>query len=73
VSHDSIFVSRHQSLQKLRGGPVRESGHNIALENPAALASKCLDFFASLKAGRARQRDPWVVMRSDEQIGTGVL
>jgi len=30
----------------VRGAVIRESGHNIALENPAALAQAYLDFFA---------------------------
>jgi pimeloyl-ACP methyl ester carboxylesterase len=30
----------------VRGAVITESGHNIALENPAALAQAYLDFFA---------------------------
>jgi hypothetical protein len=30
----------------VRGTVIPESGHNIALENPAALAQAYLDFFA---------------------------
>jgi pimeloyl-ACP methyl ester carboxylesterase len=30
----------------VRGAVIPESGHNIALENPAALARAYLDFFA---------------------------
>ncbi len=42
-------VSRQLALvaSNVRGAVIAESGHNIALENPVALAQAYLDFFAS--------------------------
>jgi hypothetical protein len=31
----------------VRSAVIAESGHNVALENPAAVAGACLDFLAS--------------------------
>ena len=36
-----------QVARDVRGTVIPASGHNIALENPAALARAYLDFFAS--------------------------
>jgi pimeloyl-ACP methyl ester carboxylesterase len=36
-----------QVASDVRGAVITESGHNIALENPSALAQAYLDFFAS--------------------------
>ena len=36
-----------QVASDVRGVVITDSGHNITLENPAALARACLDFFAS--------------------------
>jgi pimeloyl-ACP methyl ester carboxylesterase len=35
-----------QVVRDVRGAVIPASGHNIALENPAALAEAYLDFFA---------------------------
>jgi pimeloyl-ACP methyl ester carboxylesterase len=36
-----------QVARDVRGAVIPASGHNIALENPAALAQAYLDFFAA--------------------------
>jgi hypothetical protein len=43
---DQIARQLEQVASDVRGAVIPESGHNIALENPAALARAYLDFFA---------------------------
>ena len=40
-----------QVASDVRGAVITKSGHNIALDNPAALAQAYLDFFASPPSG----------------------
>jgi pimeloyl-ACP methyl ester carboxylesterase len=44
---DEVSKQLAQVASDVRGVVIAESGHNIALENPAALAEAYLDFFAS--------------------------
>ena len=44
---DQVSNQLAQVASHVRGAVIPESGHNIALENPAALAQAYLDFFAS--------------------------
>jgi pimeloyl-ACP methyl ester carboxylesterase len=43
---DEVRQQLTQVASDVRGAVIAESGHNIALENPAALAQAYLDFFA---------------------------
>jgi pimeloyl-ACP methyl ester carboxylesterase len=43
---DQVSRQLAQVASDVRGAVITESGHNIALENPAALARAYLDFFA---------------------------
>jgi pimeloyl-ACP methyl ester carboxylesterase len=43
---DQVSKQLAQVASDVRGAVITESGHNIALENPAALAQAYLDFFA---------------------------
>jgi len=43
---DQVAKQLEQVASDVRGAVITESGHNIALENPAALAQAYLDFFA---------------------------
>jgi pimeloyl-ACP methyl ester carboxylesterase len=43
---DQVRSQLTQVASNVRGAVITESGHNIALENPAALAQAYLDFFA---------------------------
>jgi len=43
---DKVFKQLERVAFDVRGVVITESGHNIALENPAALAQAYLDFFA---------------------------
>jgi len=43
---DQVSRQLAQVARDVRGAVIAESGHNIALENPAALARAYLDFFA---------------------------
>jgi pimeloyl-ACP methyl ester carboxylesterase len=43
---DQVPSQLTQVASNVRGAVITESGHNIALENPAALAQAYLDFFA---------------------------
>ena len=43
---DQVARQLAQVATDVRGAVIAESGHNIALENPAALAQTYLDFFA---------------------------
>jgi pimeloyl-ACP methyl ester carboxylesterase len=42
---DEVAKQLAQVARDVRGAVIPESGHNIALENPAALAEAYLDFF----------------------------
>ncbi|MFZ0192846.1 MAG: hypothetical protein WAL72_38510 [Streptosporangiaceae bacterium] len=44
---DAVAEQLTQVARDVRGAVIPASGHNIALENPAALAQAYLDFFAS--------------------------
>jgi pimeloyl-ACP methyl ester carboxylesterase len=44
---DEVRRQMTQVASDVRGAVITESGHNIALENPSALAQAYLDFFAS--------------------------
>jgi pimeloyl-ACP methyl ester carboxylesterase len=43
---DEVSTQLAQVARDVRGAVIPASGHNIALENPAALAQAYLDFFA---------------------------
>ena len=43
---DEVSKQLEQVARDVRGVVIPASGHNIALENPAALAQAYLDFFA---------------------------
>ena len=43
---DEVSKQLAQVAHDVRGVVIRAAGHNIALENPAALAQAYLDFFA---------------------------
>ena len=43
---DEVSKQLAQVARDVRGAVIPASGHNIALENPAALAQAYLDFFA---------------------------
>ena len=43
---DEVSKQLAQVARDVRGTVIPASGHNIALENPAALAQAYLDFFA---------------------------
>jgi pimeloyl-ACP methyl ester carboxylesterase len=43
---DQVSRQLAQVASDVQGAVIPESGHNIALENPAALAQAYLDFFA---------------------------
>ena len=43
---DEVSRQLAQVARDVRGAVIPASGHNIALENPAALAQAYLDFFA---------------------------
>jgi pimeloyl-ACP methyl ester carboxylesterase len=43
-----VYTQLAQVASNVRGAVIAESGHNIALENPAALAKAYLDFFAGI-------------------------
>src|SRR6202012_2511807 len=43
---DQVFRQLAQVASDVQGAVIPESGHNIALENPGALAHTYLDFFA---------------------------
>src|SRR6202034_2606631 len=43
---DEVSRQLAQVARDVRGAVIPDSGHNIALENPAALAQAYLDFFA---------------------------
>ena len=43
---DDVSKQLAQVARDVRGAVIPASGHNIALENPAALAQAYLDFFA---------------------------
>jgi pimeloyl-ACP methyl ester carboxylesterase len=45
---DQVSRQLAQVASDVRSAVITESGHNIALENPAALARAYLDFFAGL-------------------------
>ena len=45
---DQVSKQLAQVASDVRSAVITESGHNIALENPAALARAYLDFFAGL-------------------------
>ncbi len=47
---DQVPKQLPQVARDVRGAVIRASGHNIALENPAALA-QAIDFFAGGQAG----------------------
>ena len=51
---DQVYKQLAQVASDVRGVVTAEAGHNIALENPAGLASAYLDFFAGLAAGPSR-------------------
>jgi len=44
---DGVARQLAQVASDVRSAVITDSGHNIALENPAALAGTYLDFFAS--------------------------
>jgi pimeloyl-ACP methyl ester carboxylesterase len=44
---DAVATQLTQVARDIRGTVIPAAGHNIALENPAALAHAYLDFFAA--------------------------
>ena len=48
---DEVRAQLAQVASDVRGAVITKSGHNIALENPAALAQAYLDFFAGPQPG----------------------
>ncbi len=48
TSRKQVYTQLAQVASNVRGAVIAESGHNIALENPAALAGAYLDFFARI-------------------------
>jgi len=57
---DAVARQLAQVARDVRGAVITASGHNVALENPAALAQAYLKFFASTgtRAGSSA-RPPW--------------